>query len=103
MTDVHTGTVFIMKLKMDLFNMIKGENMVQLIGEPTRYSNTTANLLDLIIADSPGCIKKFGVVCPLANLDHCTICCVLNIPKSNNPIRHTKDISGITNQQTWQS
>ena len=50
-----------------------------MITEPTRYVGDTATLLDLIFTDSPHLCYHSGVSSPLANLDHCTIHCSINI------------------------
>ena len=54
-------------------------NLFQIICEPTRYTATSANILDLIITDSPGQINKVEVIPPIHNLDHCIISCRLGV------------------------
>ena len=54
----------------DLFDMINYNNLYQIINEPTRVTQGTLSLLDLVITDSPGYITDFGTLEPLDNLDH---------------------------------
>ncbi|MEW8091294.1 MAG: endonuclease/exonuclease/phosphatase family protein, partial [Candidatus Thiodiazotropha endolucinida] len=62
-----------------LLNLLLQNNLAQLISEPTRYCNNSTTLLDLLITDCPHMVLNSGVSPPLANLDHCTIYCTLNI------------------------
>ena len=62
-----------------LYDLAQINTFTQLIKEPTRYVGDTATLLDLIFTDSPHLCYHSGVSSPLANLDHCTIHCSLNI------------------------
>ena len=62
-----------------LADMLIQNNLYQIITEPTRYSDNSASLLDLIITDSPHMFLTSGVSPPLANLDHCTIYGTLDI------------------------
>ena len=62
-----------------LLNLLLQNNLAQLISEPTRYCNNNTTLLDLLITDCPHMVLNSGVSPPLANLDHCTIDCTLNI------------------------
>ena len=62
-----------------LYDLAKVNTYNQLINEPTRYIGETATLLDLIFTDSPHLCYHSGVSSPLANLDHCTIHCILDI------------------------
>ena len=62
-----------------LLNLLLQNNLAQLISEPTRYCNNSTTLLDLLITDCPYMVLNSGVSPPLANLDHCTIYCTLNI------------------------
>ena len=55
--------------------MVNSCNLFQLVSEPTRYSENTASLLDLIITDSPGYVTDVQVHSPIANLDHCIVSC----------------------------
>ena len=59
-----------------LYNLAQINTFTQLITEQTRYVGDTATLLDLILTDL--CYHS-GVSSPLANPDHCSIHCSLNI------------------------
>jgi hypothetical protein len=48
-----------------------------MVAEPTRYLSNSANILDIIITDSPGLLSNIEVSPPIANLDHCVITCSL--------------------------
>ena len=69
-----------------LVNLLNATNLHQIIQEPTRITVTCANLLDLIITDSPGYIMDSGTLPPIANLDHSAVFCKLTI-------RYITDIS----------
>ena len=69
----------IIELGRKLYDLAKVNTYNQLINEPTRYVGDTATLLDLIFTDSPHLCYHSGVSSPLANLDHCTIHCILDI------------------------
>ena len=62
-----------------LYDLAQINTFTQLIKEPTRYVGDTSTLLDLIFTDSPHLCYHSDVNSPLANLDHCTIHCSLNI------------------------
>ena len=62
-----------------LYDLAQINTFTQLITDPTQYVGDTATLLDLILTDSPHLCYHSGVSSPLANLDHCTITCSLNI------------------------
>ena len=53
-----------------LYNFLDGNNLYQLIDEPTRISMTGGTILDLIIIDSPGHFISTGTLSPPANCDH---------------------------------
>ena len=53
-----------------LYNFLEGNNLYQLIDEPTRISFTGETILDLIITDSPGHFISTGTLSPPANCDH---------------------------------
>lgn len=63
------------ELGLKLVNLLDSNNLFQIVNQPTRYTETSANILDLIITDSPGFITKWDVLPPLVNLDHCLITC----------------------------
>ena len=62
-----------------LSNIVSQSNLYQIINEPTRYFSNQPAILDLIITDSPHLILSSGVSPPIANLDHCTVYCKLNV------------------------
>jgi hypothetical protein len=68
------------------YQLVEENRLTQTITEPTRYTDNSAYLLDLIITDSPLHILDAGVRAPLTNLDHCTVYCKtifkLSHPKS---------------------
>ncbi len=49
-----------------------------MIEEPTRYSDNSASLLDLIITESPGYLDDIGVLPPIGDLDHYIIHATIN-------------------------
>ena len=67
-----------------LYDLAQINTFTQLIKEPTRYVGDTTTLLDLIFTDSPHLCYHSGVSSLLANLDHCTIHCSLNISTYKN-------------------
>ena len=62
-----------------LSNLLSQSNLYQIINEPTRYLSNQPAILDLIITDSPNLFLGSGVSPLIANLDHCTIFCELNV------------------------
>ena len=62
-----------------LSNLLSQSKLYQIINEPTRYFSNQPAILDLIITDSPHLLLGSGVSHPIANLDHCTIFCELNV------------------------
>ncbi len=52
------------------YDFINDRGLFQLIDEPTRTTDTTDSLLDLIITDSPGFIDNVNTLPPLGDLDH---------------------------------
>ena len=67
------------ELGTSLVNLVASHNLFQLIEEPTRISEYTSNLLDLIITDSPGLVLDSGVLTPISNSDHSVIFCSLSL------------------------
>ena len=67
-----------------LSTLLLQSNLHQIIYEHTRYFSNQPAILDLIINDCPNLILSSGVSPPIANLDHCTVHCELNVyrPKS---------------------
>ena len=56
-TDNHFGS----DLGLNLFNLSTVCNITQLINEPTRYTNNSASVLDLIFVDNAHFVKYYGV------------------------------------------
>ena len=56
-----------------LLNIVSQNNLFQLINEPTRSTEYTNSLLDLIITDSPGLVLDSGTLPPISNSDHAVI------------------------------
>jgi hypothetical protein len=71
------------KKLVDLTNTL---NLHQLISEPTRYIEHSANILDIIITDSPGLLSNREVSPPIANLDHCVISCSVAFTHVTDPM-----------------
>ena len=66
-----------------LLDLLRAYSFHQLVNEPTRITERSANILDLIITDSPGFISNVEVLAPVANLDHSPILCDLSITYTN--------------------
>ena len=62
-----------------LYDLVTGNNLFQLIDEPTHITANTANLLDLLITDSPGYITDYGICAPIGDPHHCCIYCKFQI------------------------
>ena len=62
-----------------LSTLLLQSNLYQIIYEPTRYFSNQPAILDLLITDCPHLILSSGVSPPIANLDHCTVHCELNV------------------------
>ncbi len=58
------------EMGLKFYNLLNDLNLFQLIDEPTRYTDTGASLLDLIITDSPGFMDNIGTMPPIGDLDH---------------------------------
>ena len=65
-------------------NLIARNNLFQIINEPTRSTEFSNSLLDLLITDSPGYILDSGVLPPVANSDHSVIFCTISITFPND-------------------
>ncbi len=53
------------EMGLKFYNFVKDRNLFQLVDEPTRITDTTDSLLDLIITDSPGFIDNVNTLPPL--------------------------------------
>jgi exonuclease III len=85
------------ELKNDLFDLVNLTDMVQLVNEPTHFTTSpsgivTANLLDLIITDSPGYVKSVDLLPPLGS-HHATLYLEFSITYSRDKsyMRHIWD------------
>ena len=67
----HIGS----ELKLNLFDLVTGNNLFQLINEPTHITPISSTLLDLIITDSPGFIIDSGISDPVGDPYHSSIFC----------------------------
>jgi hypothetical protein len=54
-------------LKLKLYDFINVNDLHQIVEEPTHISSTAANILDLIITDSPGYIVKQSLMPPIGS------------------------------------
>lgn len=64
---------------MDLDHFLSGNNLFQLINEPTRITATSQTILDLVITDSPGHCTSHFTLSPPANCDHNVIVAKFNL------------------------
>ncbi len=58
------------EMGLKFYNYLNDVNLFQLVDEPTRITENSASLLDLIITDSPGYIDNLNVLPPIGDLDH---------------------------------
>ena len=58
-----------------LFDLLTKNSLHQLISEPTRVSEYSETLLDLMITDSPGYVLNSGVLSPISTSDHSVVFC----------------------------
>ncbi len=58
------------EMGLKFYNYLNDVNLFQLVDEPTRITDNSASLLDLIITDSPGFIDNLNVLPPIGDLDH---------------------------------
>ena len=85
-----------------LRDLVVGNNMFQLIKEPTHFTENSAYILDLIITDSPGYINKSGLLDPICELHHVPVyanlsICREKIPSKSREVWHynNADIEGL--------
>ena len=67
------------ELGLSLVNLVSQHNLFQLIDEPTRTSEYSNTLLDLIITDSPGLVLDSGTLAPISNSDHSVVYCSFSL------------------------
>ena len=65
------------ELKNRLVDLVRMNDLHQLITEPTRITPTSESLIDLVITDSPGYILNSGVTTPICNVDHHGVFCTV--------------------------
>ncbi len=58
------------EMGLKFYNYLKDVNLFQMIDEPTRITDKSASLLDLIITDSPGYLDNVNQLPPIGDLDH---------------------------------
>ena len=80
------------ELKNGLYDLVNMLDMVQLVDEPTYIKNNSANLLDLVITDSPGYVKNVTILPPLGS-GHSVVELQFNItyPRDKSYVRHVWD------------
>ncbi len=62
------------EMGLKFYNYLNDVNLFQLVNEPTRITEDSASLLDLIVTDSPGYIDNINVLPPIGDLDHNIVC-----------------------------
>ena len=81
MTDAHLGIHNIMTVNLAYnwltVNLVSRHGLSQIINEPTRITDQTASLLDLIITDVPNDIIQTGTLSPVGTSDHAVVFCKL--------------------------
>ena len=84
------------ELQNRLRNLVFANNLSQMITEPTRITQTSEYLLDLVITDSPGYVLNSGVTPPICKVDHHGVFCKLNFksPKVNSFCRKIYNYHG---------
>ena len=73
------------ELKNKLRDLVRFNNMFQLINQPTHFTKTSAHILDLIITDSPGYVIDYGTLDPLGDLHHLPVFGKLSVTKYRTP------------------
>ena len=67
------------ELGLQLVNLVNRPGLSQIINEPTRITDQTASLLDLIFTDVPNDIIQTGTWSPVRTSDHAVVFCKLNL------------------------
>ena len=82
---------------MDLDHFLSGNNLFQLINEPTRITATSQTILDLVITDSPGHCTSHFTLSPPANCDHNVIVAKFNlsVPRPRAYRRHIWNFNSV--------
>ena len=77
-------------LGLRLYNLAERYGLLQLVKYPTRTTDTTSSLLDLILTDSPDLVEKVSILPPISTSDHSVVCCRIKLPITNFvPYRRT--------------
>ena len=84
----RTVTAFDTKLK----DTLDGLNLTQIINTPTRITDDTANLLDLIVTDNTEIITDYGLLPSFSSIDHIPVTVTLNSDISDNSQTQFKEI-----------
>lgn len=63
------------ELKLQLYDLLRVNNLYQMVNKPTRITENSESLLDLIITDAPSYIQQHGQHPPISNLDHNIVYC----------------------------
>ena len=58
---------------------LRGNNLTQLVKEPTRITATSQTILDFVITDSPGYCTSHSTLSPPANCDHNVVVAKFNL------------------------
>ena len=60
-------------LGLQLHSFLEGNNLTQLITEPTRVTSNNASILDLVITNCPNFFRETGTLSPPSNCDHSVV------------------------------
>ena len=60
-------------------SFLEGNNLTQMITEPTRVTNRCSSILDLIITNYPAFLTNTGTLSPPSNCDHSVVFARMNI------------------------
>ena len=63
-----------------LSSILKDFHLSQVVTDPTRVTNSSATLIDLVLMSNPNILNSCVVQAPVSNSDHNTICVKLNLP-----------------------
>ena len=66
-----------------LYNLAERYGLLQLVKYPTRITDTTSSLLDLILTDSSDLVEKVSILPPISTSDHSVVCCRIKLPITN--------------------
>ena len=101
--DFNTGNIFlpnqaqnhsgVTPFDIKLYDAIYSLSLTQVISTPTRLTESTANLRDLIITSNPVIVTEQGVLSSFSNLDHFPVYISINIktPKTKTKTKKIWD------------